>query len=143
MDLGEGTALNEALRENLFMLLVSIMNQIPILVIGTQVLEKLGDGSLAEQLQRREVRNSWSRCQLWRSSLPVLAAEYTRRDQGRFRCSAEVPSGGSRTICAFSLMRWGSRGVTPLATEGAPSRMEHLEVSRAWASQIGVWMLPR
>ena len=34
MDLGEGIALNEALRENLFMLLVSIMNQIPILVIG-------------------------------------------------------------------------------------------------------------
>eukprot|EP00930_Biecheleria_cincta_P035478 TRINITY_DN24399_c0_g1_i1.p1 TRINITY_DN24399_c0_g1~~TRINITY_DN24399_c0_g1_i1.p1 ORF type:complete len:4764 (+),score=1067.82 TRINITY_DN24399_c0_g1_i1:48-14339(+) len=34
MDLGEGIALNEALRENLFMLLVSIMNQIPILLIG-------------------------------------------------------------------------------------------------------------
>lgn len=34
MDLGEGIALNEALRENLFMLLVSVMNQIPILLIG-------------------------------------------------------------------------------------------------------------
>merc|ERR1719456_1152900 len=34
MDLGEGIALNEALRENLFMLLVSIMNQIPILIDG-------------------------------------------------------------------------------------------------------------
>jgi hypothetical protein len=34
MELGEGIALNEALRENLFMLLVSIMNQIPILLIG-------------------------------------------------------------------------------------------------------------
>jgi hypothetical protein len=34
MDLGEDIALNEALRENLFMLLVSIMNQIPILLIG-------------------------------------------------------------------------------------------------------------
>merc|ERR1719284_1354273 len=34
MELGEGIALNEALRENLFMLLVSVMNQIPILLIG-------------------------------------------------------------------------------------------------------------
>ncbi|CAE8651944.1 unnamed protein product [Polarella glacialis] len=34
MELGEGIALNEALRENLFMLLVSIMNQIPVLLIG-------------------------------------------------------------------------------------------------------------
>ena len=33
MDLGEDIALNEALHENLFMLLVSIMNQVPILVI--------------------------------------------------------------------------------------------------------------
>jgi hypothetical protein len=37
MNLGEGIALNEALRENLFMLLVSVMNQIPILVFyGTK-----------------------------------------------------------------------------------------------------------
>jgi len=34
MDRGEGIALNEALRENLFMLLVSVMNQVPILLIG-------------------------------------------------------------------------------------------------------------
>eukprot|EP00931_Biecheleriopsis_adriatica_P017997 TRINITY_DN1271_c1_g1_i1.p1 TRINITY_DN1271_c1_g1~~TRINITY_DN1271_c1_g1_i1.p1 ORF type:complete len:4782 (+),score=1057.93 TRINITY_DN1271_c1_g1_i1:65-14410(+) len=34
MELGEGIALNEALRENLFMLLVSVMNHIPILLIG-------------------------------------------------------------------------------------------------------------
>jgi hypothetical protein len=34
MELGDGIALNEALRENLFMLLVSIMNQIPILLVG-------------------------------------------------------------------------------------------------------------
>jgi len=34
MNLGEGVALNEALRENLFMLLVSVMNQIPIFVVG-------------------------------------------------------------------------------------------------------------
>jgi hypothetical protein len=34
MNLGEGIALNEALCENLFMVLVSILNQIPIIVIG-------------------------------------------------------------------------------------------------------------
>lgn len=34
MNLGEGIALNEALLENLFMILVSILNQIPIFVIG-------------------------------------------------------------------------------------------------------------
>ena len=34
MNLGEGIALNEALCENLFMILVSLLNQIPIFVIG-------------------------------------------------------------------------------------------------------------
>eukprot|EP00397_Hematodinium_sp_SG-2012_P000023 GEMP01000023.1.p1 GENE.GEMP01000023.1~~GEMP01000023.1.p1 ORF type:complete len:4845 (-),score=1374.35 GEMP01000023.1:551-15064(-) len=34
MNLGEGVALNEALRENLFMLLVSVMNQIPVFLVG-------------------------------------------------------------------------------------------------------------
>jgi hypothetical protein len=35
MNLEEGIALNEALCENLFMIMVSILNQIPIFVIGT------------------------------------------------------------------------------------------------------------
>lgn len=34
MNLGEGIALNEALCENLFMILVSVLNQIPVFVIG-------------------------------------------------------------------------------------------------------------
>jgi hypothetical protein len=34
MNLGEGIALNEALLENLFMILVSVLNHIPIFVIG-------------------------------------------------------------------------------------------------------------
>eukprot|EP00442_Polarella_glacialis_P009890 CAMPEP_0115115300 /NCGR_PEP_ID=MMETSP0227-20121206/42599_1 /TAXON_ID=89957 /ORGANISM="Polarella glacialis, Strain CCMP 1383" /LENGTH=477 /DNA_ID=CAMNT_0002515923 /DNA_START=1 /DNA_END=1434 /DNA_ORIENTATION=+ len=48
MELGEGIALNEALRENLFMLLVSIMNQIPVLLIGKPGCSK----SLEEQFER-------------------------------------------------------------------------------------------
>lgn len=34
MNVGEGIAMNEALCENLFMILVSVLNQIPIFVIG-------------------------------------------------------------------------------------------------------------
>ncbi len=34
MNLGEGIAENEALLENLFMLLVSVLNYIPIFVVG-------------------------------------------------------------------------------------------------------------
>jgi hypothetical protein len=37
MNLGPGIALNEALCENLFMLLVSVLNDVPIFVIGKPV----------------------------------------------------------------------------------------------------------
>jgi E3 ubiquitin-protein ligase RNF213 len=38
MNLEEGIALNEALCENLFMIMISILNQIPIFVIGERLL---------------------------------------------------------------------------------------------------------
>eukprot|EP00397_Hematodinium_sp_SG-2012_P000011 GEMP01000011.1.p1 GENE.GEMP01000011.1~~GEMP01000011.1.p1 ORF type:complete len:5020 (+),score=1237.73 GEMP01000011.1:156-15215(+) len=56
MVLGEGIALNEALRENLFMLLVSVMNQIPIFVIGKPGCSK----SLAVEILQRNLNGTAS-----------------------------------------------------------------------------------
>jgi len=56
MNLGDGIAFNEALRENLFMLLVSVMNQIPIFVIGKPGCSK----SLAVEILQRNLNGAAS-----------------------------------------------------------------------------------
>jgi len=72
MDLGEGIALNEALRENLFMLLVSIMNQIPILLIGKPGCSK----SLAMNTLQTNLRGNVSSKEFFKSMPAVDVVPY-------------------------------------------------------------------
>lgn len=67
MDLGDGIALNEGLRENLFMLLVSIMNQIPILLVGKPGCSK----SLAMNVLQSNLNGDVSRRDIFKS-MPAL-----------------------------------------------------------------------
>ena len=70
MDFGEGTAVNEALRENLFMLLVSIMNQKPILVIGKPGCPK----SLAMEVLQNNLNDEVSSEEFFKS-MPAMESE--------------------------------------------------------------------
>ena len=72
MELGEGIALNEALRENLFMLLVSIMNQIPILLIGKPGCSK----SLAMTVLQNTLNGEVSRSRFFKSMPAVDVFPY-------------------------------------------------------------------
>ena len=68
MNLGEGIALNEALCENLFMMLVSVLNQIPIFVIGKPGSSK----SLAMELIQSNLQGDASANEFLQS-LPAVA----------------------------------------------------------------------
>lgn len=72
MHLGEGIALNEALRENLFMLLVSVMNQIPILVIGKPGCSK----SLAVSILQDNLKGSVSDKPLFKTMPAIEVLPY-------------------------------------------------------------------
>lgn len=72
MQLGEGIALNEALRENLFMLLVSIMNQIPILLVGKPGCSK----SLAMDLLKSNLNGVVSEREFFRAMPAVEVFAY-------------------------------------------------------------------
>merc|ERR1719191_1795296 len=72
MELGEGIALNEALRENLFMLLVSIMNQVPILLIGKPGCSK----SLAMDILKSNLNGEVSKKKFFRSMPAVEVFAY-------------------------------------------------------------------
>ena len=67
MELPPGTAKNAALRENIFVMLVCILNRIPIFVVGKPGCSK----SLSVQLIRSNLRGRYSR-DLWFRKLPQL-----------------------------------------------------------------------
>jgi MoxR-like ATPase len=67
MELPPGTARNAALRENVFVMLVSILNRIPVFVVGKPGCSK----SLSIQLIRSNLRGRDSRDSLFRK-LPQL-----------------------------------------------------------------------
>jgi len=72
MKLGEGIALNEALRENLFMLLVSMMNQIPILLVGKPGCSK----SLAMDILKTNLNGEVSEVEFFRAMPAVEVFAY-------------------------------------------------------------------
>lgn len=68
MDLGKGIAANEALCENLFMLLVSVLNSIPVFVVGNPGSSKsLAVSILQANLKGRASSNDFLR------SFPAVA----------------------------------------------------------------------
>ena len=72
MNLGQGIALNEALCENLFMLLVSVLNQIPIFVVGKPGSSK----SLAMRLLQDNLKGQASENTFLRSLPAVTVFSY-------------------------------------------------------------------
>ncbi|MDC0366871.1 ATP-binding protein [bacterium] len=82
MNVGKGIAVNEALRENLFMLLVSVMNRIPIFVVGVPGSSK----SLAMHLLQSNLRGKSSRSPFFRNMDAVEVIPY--------QCSPQSTSDG-------------------------------------------------
>jgi hypothetical protein len=126
MDLGEGIALNEALRENLFMLLVSIMNQIPILLIGKPGCSKsLAMGVLQQNLigevsNKKNIQDhAVGRC----VRLPVLPFVHARCCSQCFPHGPAVQSEAREQHRLRAVGRGGlGRGEPPYAPEGAAPR---------------------
>jgi len=72
MNLGTGIALNEALRENLFVLLVSILNKIPVVVVGKPGFSK----SLALEILHNNLNGATSSVPFFRSMPAVEVFAY-------------------------------------------------------------------
>ncbi|XP_033124618.1 uncharacterized protein LOC117122951 [Anneissia japonica] len=72
MQLPDGIAKNEALRENVFVMLVSIMNRIPVFVVGKPGCSK----SLSMQLIRSNLRGADSKDYYFKSLPPVYVVSY-------------------------------------------------------------------
>ena len=93
MQLPDGTAKNEALRENVFVILVSILNRIPVFVVGKPGCSK----SLSMQLIKRTMRGGDSRDLYFKSQPPLYVISHQRigivnirRDHQSFRKSKEL-----------------------------------------------------
>ena len=72
MDLPEGTARNAALRENVFVMLVSILNRIPVFVVGKPGCSK----SLAIQLIRSNLRGKDSKDHFFKTQPHLYVVSY-------------------------------------------------------------------
>ncbi|CAD7957434.1 unnamed protein product [Amoebophrya sp. A120] len=132
MKLGEGIALNEALRENLFMLLVSVMNQIPIFVIGKPGCSK----SLAVSILQDNLKGSVSDQPLFKQMpaievLPYQCSPLSTADgiQNAFDNARKYQGGGEgklKTIVVVLLDEVGLAEESP----HLPLKVLHKELER-------------
>ncbi|CAD7944987.1 unnamed protein product [Amoebophrya sp. A25] len=131
MRLGEGIALNEALRENLFMLMVSVMNQIPILVIGKPGCSK----SLAVSILQDNLKGSVSEQPLFKQMpaievLPYQCSPLSTADgiQNAFDNARKYQGGGDglKTIVVVLLDEVGLAEESP----HLPLKVLHKELER-------------
>jgi MoxR-like ATPase len=131
MHLGDGIALNEALRENLFMLLVSVMNQIPILVIGKPGCSK----SLAVSILQDNLKGSVSDRQLFKTMpaievLPYQCPPLSTADgiQNAFDNARKYQGGGdgSKTVVVVLLDEVGLAEESP----HLPLKVLHKELEK-------------
>eukprot|EP00929_Paragymnodinium_shiwhaense_P043162 TRINITY_DN22233_c0_g2_i1.p1 TRINITY_DN22233_c0_g2~~TRINITY_DN22233_c0_g2_i1.p1 ORF type:complete len:3205 (-),score=983.73 TRINITY_DN22233_c0_g2_i1:80-9475(-) len=131
MDLGEDIALNEALRENLFMLMVSIMNQIPILVVGKPGCSK----SLAMDILKSNLNGEVSKKEFFRSMPAVEVFAYQCSPLSTpeailyaFESARKSNIGNTKTIVCVLLDEIGLAEASPhLPLKVLHRELEHLE----------------
>jgi hypothetical protein len=129
MDRGEGVSLNEALRENLFMLLVSVMNQIPILIIGKPGCSK----SLAMEILQNNMNGPVSTKAFFQSMpavevFPYQCSPLSTPDSvlKAFQTARKSNLAGSKTIVVVLLDEVGLAEQSPHLPHGGFCELEGL-----------------
>ena len=130
MQLDAGIALNEALRENLFMLLVSIMNQIPILIVGKPGCSK----SLAMDVLKNNLKGAVSPNPFFKAMPAVEVFAYQcsplstpEAIQGAFASARGYQVGDDKTIICVLLDEVGLAEESPhLPLKVLHRELEHL-----------------